>query len=205
MFNIKDQIFVLEIPKNGSRSLVASVRNKYGKNYIKCEGHHTLEALVDMKDHLVHPQNRPIEPYTFAAVIRNPVDRLSSQVRQAERMKTNITLDAIMEKAWEQSDIVFKPQWHFVQVPTGEDNKPLYAVDLRLWDMKRIELAMRFVAQTCGAGYHMNRSPLGTRFGLQQIMDHKLFDELLDSEHHYKPDLALWIEAQRTNEDGEAV
>jgi hypothetical protein len=198
VFNIKDQIFVLEIPKNGSRSLVYSVRQKYGKNYIKIEGHRTLIEMIGMADKLVSEKNRPIEPYTVAAVIRNPVKRFVSQVQQARRLKSHITLDEIMERAWHQADIVFKPQWQFVEVPTGVE------IDLRMWDMERIGLALRFVAQRSTIpAHHINKAPPVSDLSIDQIVGHKMFDELIESEYHYKPDMALWIEAKRTNEDGQ--
>jgi hypothetical protein len=197
MFNIKDQIFVVEIPKNGSRSLLMSVRQKYGKNAIKIEGHRTAAEMLALKDTLVSEKNRPLPPYTIAAVIRNPAERLFSQVRQLERHRTKASLDNIMERAWEQSDIVMKPQWQFVEVPTDED------IDLRLWDMKRIDLAQRFVSQSRQCNIWQNRRPPNSNITDDQIISHKLFVELLESPDHFGPDMQLWVRSQRTNEDGQ--
>jgi hypothetical protein len=200
MFSMDRQLFVLEIPKNASRSLVTALKRKHKKHTLALAGHFTLTEMIERID-VIPALSRPVEPYMAVAIIRNPLNRLISQVRQAERMKTGITLDEIMEKAWEQSDVVFKPQWKYLEVPTGVDSKPMWAAEVLMWDEKRVDEAVALM--TGGEDLCVNKSPDNSRFSAPQIVAHKMTDELFESQHHYKPDFALWLRAQRTNKYGE--
>lgn len=194
MYNIKTQIVTLEIPKNGSRTLVEASKTVYGKAAFKCMGHHTLEQV--MMNQMPSVKQQPKNPVIVTAVLRNPVERLLSQVRQYERNKAGATLDDAMKVAWAQSDVVFKPQWKFLEVPDMGD----WEFDVRMWDMKRIGEAVMLL--TSAKAPHINKGDAPSQINMDRLLAHELFDDLMDSEWHYGPDFVLWGDAEKTNREG---
>lgn len=200
MFNVKTQQLLLEIPKNGSRSLVQAACDHQGKKWMKCQGHHTLEYfLAEMQYTMVEAKRRPVPPLQVVCVIRSPVERMLSQLRQAERKKANTSLNDLMKVCWEQSDIVFKPQHKFITLPhrgtwTPED------IDLRVWPMGRISEAMTFLAGK-PVVYHKNRDKsASSKIDLDKMLEHELYEDIMDA--HFGPDYHLWVRAQRSDEKG---
>jgi len=188
VLNVNANEILLEIPKCGSRSLVCALRTKYNRRSFWYHGHHTLKELEGMSDRL------HMYPHIVYAVIRNPIDRLLSGVNHYVNNKTGATLSDALEVCLEQSNIVFKPQYKFVEVP----DRGTY--DLRLWDMARIEEALRFI----GAGDdptlpHLNKAVY--KYDMDALLNHTLFDdvnvEVLDQ------DFPLWIDATRTSKEGQ--
>lgn len=194
MYNVQTGQFIVEIPKNGSRSMVKAVLTAYGKNCAKAQGHFTVAEFLNDKLTLVAKPRRPRMPMQTICVVRNPAQRLFSQVLHAVRHKHGMDVDRAMNVAWEQSDIVFKPQWQFLELPeTGE-----YELDLRLWDMARIDQALVFASGT-PMNLHLNMAPTRPNETIDQIIAHKLYDELMDSEDHYAKDYKLWLRALKTS------
>lgn len=108
MLNRKTRQVILEVPKSGSRSLVAAATARYGKKVFAHHGHFTLAELSQLL-----PLNEG-EPYHAVGVIRNPRDRLVSQVNAYCKNK-NVGLSTALKACVEQSNIIFKPQVEFVR------------------------------------------------------------------------------------------
>ena len=53
--------------------------------------------------------------------------------------------------------------------------------------------------------FHINKDPGTSGITLDQVIAHRLYDELLDSKDHYAPDVHLWMDATRRGKDGRAV
>ena len=140
-----------------------------------------------------HPIPKPCRTY---AVIRNPVDRLFSQVQHFVRNKAGASVNTAMEVAWEQSDIVFKPQSEFLTPPVGE-----YEPELRMWDMERIKYALNTIFGY-GTYYHVNKAPNHGAVA-DQVIAHDKFSDLIEG--LYKDDMRLWLTACKTTKTGEQV
>lgn len=198
MYNVKTRQFLVEIPKNGSRSLVQTMTTRYGKVFMKSHGHHSVRHFCDdAMFYQVHESRWPINPFQVIVVYRNPVDRLLSQVNHAMRNK-QLTFNEAMAIAWHQSDIVFMPQWKFVELPTSGE----WEFDWRAWPMERINEAMSFI-MGCTVGTHLNNSEGKPQpVNMDQLIEHKLFDDLMESPDHYKLDYKLWLDADKRKKDG---
>lgn len=201
MYNVNRNLMILEIPKNGSRSIVQAACDFQGKKWMKCHGHMTLKHfLTEGAKKMVEPSRQPAPPLTVVAIFRNPVERLLSQIRQHERKKSNMSLNEMMDVCFKQSDILYKPQHAFIELPqqgiwSDKDN-----IDLRAWPMERIEEAFHFLTGGKPQTYHKNRDRNPSKFELDQIIDHKLYDDIM--EQHFKPDFHLWRKACNSSEDG---
>lgn len=193
MYVMPIKTVVLEIPKNGSRSLEAAIKNRYGKNGFKIAGHfsygHTMDSM-----HLVREERRPNNPVTVVGVFRNPVERLVSQVNHVAYHRKDKGLDYILLSCIEQSNIVFKPQAEFLEDPQSGTWEP----DIRMWDMSRIEEAMKFLIGA-DVRWHKNKRPT-ERYSMDQIIEHRWFEEIM--EDVYKYDHNLWLKAQMTDQEG---
>lgn len=197
MYNVKNQQIVLEIPKNGSRTLVAAASLAWGKHYLRVQGHKTLRRMLDgeLQRGVSNKRKLPSSSVQVVAVIRNPVERLRSQVNHHCRHKQGATLDDAMTACWEQSHVLWTPQAEFVEVPkVGE-----WYVDLRLFPMDRIDDACIFISGGKEILAHKNTAP-HFQHDLDAIMRHRLFDAIMDERYH--ADRKLWIDAQRRNKDG---
>ena len=191
MYNVKSKHIVLEIPKCGSQSLATAVALGWGEHVIRCEGPYTLREMIDdqLPQH-VRAKQWPniLDGIIVVAVVRNPVDRLVSQVAHAIKAP-GIHLEQAMNMCWEQSDVLFKPQADFVAVPdVGE-------YDVRLWDIKQMEQALTFVAGR-PTDVHVNRHKVGAydEF-VDAIVSHRLYDAIVAE--RYNRDFALWLDASK--------
>lgn len=197
MYNVKNQMIVLEIPKNGSRTLVAAASLAYGKQYLRVQGHKTLRQMLDggLIKHGVNKKRLPTKDVTAVAVIRNPAERLFSQVNHVLQHAQGKTVDDAMRACWEQSHVVWAPQADFVELPCMGD----WNVDLRLFPMEHIEDACRFI---CGGKDIVAKKNVGGQYHhlIDPIMAHPLFDAIMNERYH--EDRKLWIDAQRRNEEG---
>lgn len=113
MWLTKPRMIVLEIPKCGSTSLHRAAEVQYGKRYIKLHGHRTLQAIIsELSQSKKAPQLG--EVIDVVAVVRNPLDRMVSQVTNYMKIKKASSSDALRACA-EQSHIIFKPQYKFLE------------------------------------------------------------------------------------------
>lgn len=139
-----------------------------------------------------------VDGVVVVAVIRNPVDRLVSQVAHVIGAHTEYGVEQAMNMCWEQSTLLFKPQADYVAVPdVGE-------YDLRLWDLKCMEQALTFVAGR-PTDVHINGHKIGAydEF-VDAIVSHRLYDAIVAE--RYNRDFALWLDASKNRTlDGKAA
>lgn len=197
MYNVLSKQIVLEIPKNGSRTLVKAATTGYGKLYLKAQGHKTLQELCDEVLTRSIPRKHQFDrPQVVVAVFRNPIDRFVSQIAHSMRNKARMTLDECMTAAWEQSDIVYKPQADFLALPQLGD----WEFDFRFWPMERINQASGFVAGCATTAYQMNSGQYDYAALLDQMMQHRLYEAIVTE--RYNRDFRLWNGACRRGPDG---
>ena len=194
MYNTKTSQVILEIPKNGSRSLVAAAMDGTPKAYFKCQGHHTLrEFFEERMPREIREEKRPTPPVEVIAVIRNPIERLFSQVLHNMHTHHSRDMTKALETCLMQSDVVFKPQHEFVR------SVPEWGIDLRLWDMDRIIEAQLYVSGGKPWHYHKNKQKGNKGVSLDQLMLHNLYDDAVDI---FNGDFSLWLDACKTDKDG---
>jgi hypothetical protein len=197
MYSTKSKRIILEIPKNGSRTLVKTMHILEGKQWTKCAGHFTLDETLNLIPTQVGVKGYPEKDIEVIAVIRNPAERLYSQVCHYARNKNGVTLDDAMTVAWGQSDVVFKPQWKFIE----RQVIPQWEIDLRVFPMDRLNDATAYLGMT-GKALRINQAPVQRPFTMDQLISHEAYDELMDSINHYGPDIKLWLDALKRNSLG---
>lgn len=184
MYNVLTKQIVLEIPKNGSRTLVDAVTLTWGKESMKCMGHATLtELLEDRIPAQVREEKQPTAPYQVVAVIRNPTTRLESMVNAYMNIK-GATMSDAMRAAAQQSHIIFKPQWHFIDTDGGVD------CELHLFTMSRILDAVKFItSDKMVAAPRKNDGRAKRKVSWLDISVHPMFNEVMSL---YEPDLYIY-------------
>lgn len=158
-------IIFVEIAKNGSRSVVwGCKRKKYKTRY---DGHKPLSFLIDR-----YPDYEEI-----IAVTRHPVDRLVSALNYQERPRT---LDDKINKALYGDDVIYRPQYQYLDVD----------VPVTLYDIESLDLLLEYLG--IDQDLHENKGPV--KHSREEIFSHPLYDELLAK---YKPDFKLYADSKR--------
>jgi hypothetical protein len=205
MYNFKQNYIAVEIPGNASKSLVKAATDVHGAQAMACYGHHTLVSMVESLIPTQVSKHSLFAGVEAFAVIRSPADRLYSLLCKASREKVDVSLDDLMKEAWEQRQRMFTPQFKFVELPTKGDK-----VNLRMWDMARIDAAahcmtgrlIRDSTEDVPAAPRENVNPGHSKITVEGMMNHRVYDHLMDSKEHYALDYHLWIRARRTNKHG---
>ena len=166
----------------------------YGKSVIKHQGHYTLGHFLTRQAPSLAWLEQLRKPLVVVAVIRNPVQRFVSQIRQADRKNPRLGLEALMVRAANNLDVVFQPQWQYLAETVLADH---IKTDRRLWPMDDLSEALNFVAGK-PVSIHANQAPeQSEQISVDEILHHPLFDVLMDSPEHYQPDFKLWVMACR--------
>jgi len=205
MYIPERNLIVLDIPNRATDQLRWFIREKLALGEIvePIERHKTLVQLsVDLYRLSNYRSLSELPPFTVVAVVDDPVNWFVSQVNRLAGQYLDVTLDQVMAKAWWSfGSTDFLPQWAYTHVPIGGESKPLLEVDLRLWDNRRVKKAASYIlGKPCIE--EIDASKRTSRFTGDEVMDHPTFIELMESEAHYKPDYALYLEALRTDNEG---
>lgn len=185
MYNTKAKHIVLEIPKNGSRSLITASSHATGKRYMKCLGHRSLYRILRDMETEVSQKGKPRKdtPLPVIAVIRNPLNRFISQVNAYCHNK-NTNLDEAMKACIEQSNVIFTPQYSYVSDPEFDK----YCLSLYLYPMTRMRKAQEHILnKKMDFVYHSNKGDY-RKYPLIAIQNHPKF---YDAMKIYDPDWSL--------------
>jgi len=121
--------------------------------------------------------------FVSEAIIRNPIEHLVVACLTA-----GVPVGTFMSDVWNNcanEHSMCKAQWR--GLPTDGD--------LRLWDYARV-----FTKE--GYNYPAPDVPDVDPLMMDEIMDHFMFDDLMESDDHYGPDFQLWLRALRTDKEG---
>jgi len=177
MFNVKTRQIILEIPKNGSRSLVNVATRHYTKRAFKHHGHKTLREIVD----LISPSQG--EKFVVVGVVRHPEARFISQVNHYLRIKKRHTRRDALKACADQSHIIFKPQSDFVELPDSD-----VGIMMLLYPIEQMLRAQAQVAGGCRhSAAHDNAG--GAIVDMDRLMEYAEFEAAFD---HFAQDYELY-------------
>ena len=178
MYNPFLKNIVLEIPKCGSRSLVAAVTMHISKRAVRHAGHMTLTELMKHVSPLLGEDMMDV-----IAVVRNPEERFESQIAAYMKIKNANKAKALSECA-RQSHIVFKPQSNFVAIPNEFHDK----LNLRLFPIERQHEAQEAALLRIISGtQHRNAST--NKLSFDELEAHPLFE---DAFQHFVQDYQVY-------------
>jgi len=182
MYNPKTQQIVLEIPKNGSRSLVKAAQTAHGKKCIQQPGHHTAQTLLEWLE-----QNYPNlgYPVDLVAVLRNPYERFISQLLAYSRNK-NVTLVQSLIAARQNQHVIFVSQCDMLRL------RPEYSglVAPRLFTMGNMLQAQRAIGNCRGHMVKINQAPDFNEGEAAKMFSSPVYRNTLET--MYARDIALW-------------
>jgi len=176
MYNRKTGQIIVEIPKNGSRSLVAAAEAAHGRKSFAGHGHKSIAEVLALMPAKLLERVGKIEA---VAVIRDPADRFRSQLAQYMKIKRATLADALAA-CEEQSHIVFKPQKAFLDTGGANVGVKMYAMQEHLEAQRRV-------------GHATMSTPCRINYGEYSIPHHIFYEERAEGATiHLMDDLVLY-------------
>lgn len=163
MFIPQTNTLFVEVPKNGSRTLVNAAKKEFGN--VLVPGHKPLSYVLDWLDR----KNHKIRNIKVCAIYREPFSRFLSGLNYCAGRHSNYTIDKAiteLQKPDGKRDTVYNSQSFYLDVDKVAEHYEGFCPEVRLFKMSEIDLATFFVGYT-GEPLYFNKS--STHFTLSDI------------------------------------
>lgn len=154
MFVPKENSLFVEIPKNGSRTVVNAAKKEFGN--VLVPGHKSLCYVLDWLDRKGHK----VKDVKVVAIYRDPFSRFLSGLNYCRGKNQRYTIDnAVVElqKPDGKRDTVYNSQSFYLDYAKVEERFSGWKPEVRLLGMEEIDLACFLMGYT-GEPLYFNKS-----------------------------------------------